>query len=252
MNPVPEASWRILEWDSEFFGFRIARAFVAQSAADGVRIVEECARHKVRCLYFLAEAGDIATIRLLEQQGFGFADVRLTLIHQSPGAGQSPEIPGIRRARAEDVTALECIARRDRARMHCARQPSGHPFLRRSAFCARALRRPLRYLDCQELQRRVCGRGLRGGDSRRWSGRLYHVQYDPAGSRADRTAGSGSGSAGRRSRKEADPPGACVGAVARRNQRGHCDAGPQCFGRASLRTVRLRRRANATLVPPLV
>lgn len=111
MNPVPEASWRILEWDSEFFGFRIARAFVAQSAADGVRIVEECARHKVRCLYFLAEAGDIATIRLLEQQGFGFADVRLTLIHQSPGAGQSPEIPGIRRARAEDVTALECIAR---------------------------------------------------------------------------------------------------------------------------------------------
>ena len=111
MNPVPEASWRILEWDSEFFGFRIARAFVAQSAADGVRIVEECARHKVRCLYFLAEAGDIATIRLLEQQGFGFADVRLTLIHRSPGAGQPPEIPGIRRARAEDLPALERTAR---------------------------------------------------------------------------------------------------------------------------------------------
>lgn len=111
MNPVPEASWRILEWDSELFGFRIARAFVAQSAAASVHIVEECARQNVRCLYFLAEAGDIVTIRVLEQQGFGFADVRLTLTHGFPGAGQALEIPGIRRAHAEDLPALECIAR---------------------------------------------------------------------------------------------------------------------------------------------
>jgi GNAT superfamily N-acetyltransferase len=111
MSPVPEGNWRILEWDSDFFGFRIARAFEGQFAEASGRIVEECARQSVRCLYFLAEAGDIATIRLLEQQGFGFADVRLTLIHRSPGAGQPPEIPGIRRVRAEDLPALERTAR---------------------------------------------------------------------------------------------------------------------------------------------
>jgi GNAT superfamily N-acetyltransferase len=111
MRPEPEAPWRILEWDSEFFGFRIARAFAAPSAAAVVRAVEECARHGVRCLYYLAEAGDVATIRVLQQQGFDFADVRLTLMHLSPGAGQPLEIPGIRGVRAEDLPALERVAR---------------------------------------------------------------------------------------------------------------------------------------------
>src|ERR1035441_5242021 len=111
MSGAPEAAWKILEWDSEFFGFRIARAFAAPSAAAMAATVEECARQQVRCLYFLAEAGDTATIRLLERQGFGFADVRLTLIQQSPGAGQPLEIPGIRRARAADLPALTRAAR---------------------------------------------------------------------------------------------------------------------------------------------
>jgi GNAT superfamily N-acetyltransferase len=107
---APEAAWEILDWDSDFFGFRIARAFAAPSAKALARTVEECARRQVRCLYFLAEAGDIATIRLLERQGFGFADVRLTLA-QRVGAGEPPEIPGIRPARAEDLPALQRIAR---------------------------------------------------------------------------------------------------------------------------------------------
>jgi GNAT superfamily N-acetyltransferase len=111
MSGAPDATWNILDWDSEFFGFRIARAFAAPSAEALARTVEACARQQVRCLYFLTEAGDIATIRLLERQGFGFADVRLTLIQQSPGAGLPAEFPGIRRARAEDLPALQRTAR---------------------------------------------------------------------------------------------------------------------------------------------
>src|ERR1017187_2247794 len=111
MSGAPEATWKILDWDSEFFGFRIARAFAAPSAAAIAGAVEECARQQVRCLYFLAEAGDTATIRLLERHGFGFADVRLTLIQQSPGAGQPLEISGIRLARAADLPALTRAAR---------------------------------------------------------------------------------------------------------------------------------------------
>src|ERR1035441_5865007 len=111
MSGAPQATWKILGWDSEFFGFRVGRVFAAPSASAVTRTVEECARQQVRCLYFLAEAGDTATIRRLEQQGFGFADVRLTLIQQSPGAGQPLEIPGIRRARAADLPALTRAAR---------------------------------------------------------------------------------------------------------------------------------------------
>jgi dTDP-4-amino-4,6-dideoxy-D-galactose acyltransferase len=111
MSGTAAATWEILDWDSEFFGFRIARAFAAPSEAALASTVAECARQQVRCLYFLAEAGDIATIRMLEQQAFQFADLRFTMIQQSLGNGQSTEIPGIRAARAEDVPVLQRIAR---------------------------------------------------------------------------------------------------------------------------------------------
>jgi dTDP-4-amino-4,6-dideoxy-D-galactose acyltransferase len=111
MSSTPEAAWKILDWDSEFFGFRIGRVFAAPSESALAHSVEECARQKVRCLYFLAEAGDTATVHLLEQQGFGFADVRLTLIHPSPGARQPLAVATIRRTRAEDLPALQRIAR---------------------------------------------------------------------------------------------------------------------------------------------
>lgn len=111
MSHGSEVRWRILDWDSEFFGFRIARVTDAQFAESSREIVEECMRQGVRCLYFLADADDIGTIRALEQQGFGFADVRLTLVHRPPITGQPLDVPGIRRAHAEDLPALERTAR---------------------------------------------------------------------------------------------------------------------------------------------
>jgi dTDP-4-amino-4,6-dideoxy-D-galactose acyltransferase len=111
MSGAPGAIWKILEWDSEFFGFRIARVFAAPSAAAIALAVEQCPQQQVRCLYFLAETADTATIRLLEQQGFGFADVRLTLIQRAPVEEHLLEIPNVRYACAEDLPALKRIAR---------------------------------------------------------------------------------------------------------------------------------------------
>src|SRR5579862_4739268 len=108
-NPaIPRSSqpgWRLLEWDSAFFGFRIARANEAEFAAVPNRTVEECAQQGVRCLYFLADAGDLPVIRKLEQQRFQFADIRLTLLRKTPDASEKREFPSIRPARAEDVPA---------------------------------------------------------------------------------------------------------------------------------------------------
>lgn len=108
MSAEPADAWTVLDWDSEFFGFRIARATAAPSAEALARTLQECARQEVRCLYFLADAGDFGTIRLLEDHGFRFADLRATLIRQAPGLS---EIPGVRRARPEDLPALRAIAR---------------------------------------------------------------------------------------------------------------------------------------------
>jgi dTDP-4-amino-4,6-dideoxy-D-galactose acyltransferase len=108
MTMSTEATWRILDWDSEFFDFPIGRIFDVQSLA---QTLSESEQRNVRCLYFLAEAGDIATIRVLERHGFGLVDIRLTLVHDSPGALPSAEVPRIRLARAEDIPKLELIAR---------------------------------------------------------------------------------------------------------------------------------------------
>jgi dTDP-4-amino-4,6-dideoxy-D-galactose acyltransferase len=109
-NSCSEAGWRILDWDSEFFGFRIARVFEELSGGRVSSIVAECASRGVRCLYFLAEAGDLDTIGAVEQEGFRFTDVRLTLIHQLSNLRQASDTSSIRCARAEDVPALERIA----------------------------------------------------------------------------------------------------------------------------------------------
>lgn len=106
-----QAGWRVLDWDSSFFGFRIARVAEERYAANAGRIIEDCARQGVRCLCFLAEAGDVATIRQLERQGFRLVDVRLTLMRELRSAEAAPDFTGIRPSRADDVPALERIAR---------------------------------------------------------------------------------------------------------------------------------------------
>jgi dTDP-4-amino-4,6-dideoxy-D-galactose acyltransferase len=99
---------RILDWDTAFFGFRIARVSNPRVGRDEMSsVLECCARERVRCLYLLAAADDAATTEAAESHGFHLVDVRVTLACQAAGGAMAASL---RAARADDVPELEGIA----------------------------------------------------------------------------------------------------------------------------------------------
>jgi dTDP-4-amino-4,6-dideoxy-D-galactose acyltransferase len=107
---------RYLEWDSNFFGCRIARADVCTLDAQGVQeVLSWCAVHSIDCLYLLTGADDPQTVHLLEENGFQFVDIRLTLECTVKEVAHFPEDVqphwSIRCAREEDIPVLRAIAR---------------------------------------------------------------------------------------------------------------------------------------------
>lgn len=102
-----------LDWDSKFFGLRIAR--VNGHRLDEERVVE-IARvvcdQSIDCLYFLAEP-ERATIRLAEEHGFQLINVRVTLAARvlTTYAGTWND-DGVREAAPADIPVLREIASR--------------------------------------------------------------------------------------------------------------------------------------------
>jgi dTDP-4-amino-4,6-dideoxy-D-galactose acyltransferase len=115
MPATGPAPCRFLDFDSEFFGRRIARVALPRLGAAQAREVEAFARDEsIDCLYFLAEIGDRESIRCAEDLGFRLTDLRLTLSRTIEAAGLRPpaERPGaLRRSTPQDVPALAQIAR---------------------------------------------------------------------------------------------------------------------------------------------
>lgn len=99
----------LLEWDSAFFGRRIARvnghtltpALLAQVDAF-------CHAEHIDGLYFLASASDDETTRLAERAGFALVDIRLTLDRPLQAQAMPPEAHP---ASMADLPALQAIAR---------------------------------------------------------------------------------------------------------------------------------------------
>ncbi len=98
-----------LEWDSAFFGRRIARVTAHRLTGEQAdQALAWCAAEKIDCLYFLAESDDTETVQAVEARDFALVDVRLTLERR----GAIPAMPdGIRLSRPEDVEALKRLAR---------------------------------------------------------------------------------------------------------------------------------------------
>ena len=70
---------RLLDWDSNFFGCRIARLDGARlHPADVETLNGWCVAECIDCLYFLAESGCPETVATAEANGFGFKDLRIT------------------------------------------------------------------------------------------------------------------------------------------------------------------------------
>jgi len=69
----------LLEWDTNFFGFRIGRLRGNTLTESKIKQAETwSACNRIRCLYFLAHPDDMLTTRLAEEHGFQLVDLRLT------------------------------------------------------------------------------------------------------------------------------------------------------------------------------
>jgi dTDP-4-amino-4,6-dideoxy-D-galactose acyltransferase len=113
MTQEPSAPCSLLEWDSAFFGFRVAQVTGdTLSEKMGRAILEWSQAQAIRCLYFLADASSSQTAEAAHQLGFKMVDVRIqfTLEGKRPSTAIVPEV-ALRTPRASDVPALEIIAR---------------------------------------------------------------------------------------------------------------------------------------------
>jgi dTDP-4-amino-4,6-dideoxy-D-galactose acyltransferase len=104
---------QILEWDSAFFGRRIARVGVGRlSPAVLAELDGWMAANQVECAYYLCAADDEDSIVLAEQHHFHLTDIRLTL-ETAPDAARNGLAAGlaVEPAQAGQIEALKTIAR---------------------------------------------------------------------------------------------------------------------------------------------
>ena len=105
-----------LEWDSEFFGVRIARALRSRLKQADIEAMRDWGRrHRIDCIYVLADADDAETVRIAEASGFQLVDVRLTFekrIMPPACSSMTDTAPClIRQSRESDLPILREIAR---------------------------------------------------------------------------------------------------------------------------------------------
>ncbi len=103
----------LLSWDSAHFGFPIARLQARTLTETEAGAVDAwCENAGVHCLYFEASPDDHRTAALASERGYQVVDVRLVFERAVSEPGELPgPVVELRPARAEDVPALEEIAR---------------------------------------------------------------------------------------------------------------------------------------------
>lgn len=108
-----DAICQVLEWDSEFFGKRIARATVCTLTENSVVEIEEwCADRGIDCLYFRASSTDAETTRLAHEKNFRLVDVRMTFEREVDSSDLVWAVGSkIRKAEESDIPTLRKIAR---------------------------------------------------------------------------------------------------------------------------------------------
>lgn len=110
---MSDAPATFLEWDSQFFGMRIARVIGSRIDEAQVAVIKAWVQaENIDCVYFLADSTDAVTVRLAEGSGFRLQDVRITLAQVRP-TDPEPLIESaiIRPARATDADAMRETAR---------------------------------------------------------------------------------------------------------------------------------------------
>ena len=103
-----------LKWDTDFFGFKVARITrKAVNSSDMEQILHWAHRNSIRVLYFAVGTAEMQTIRLAEANSFRLVDVRITLdqnLDQNTHA-LTEDQKEVRICQAEDIPLLRAIAR---------------------------------------------------------------------------------------------------------------------------------------------
>ncbi len=100
---------RTLEWDSQFFGHRIAR--IEQNKLDRQALEKSlswCVAQGIECLYFLGAPDDDVTLELIEEAEFHFVDIRVELNWKVIGVSQPQSF--VREFQESDLAELQQIA----------------------------------------------------------------------------------------------------------------------------------------------
>jgi dTDP-4-amino-4,6-dideoxy-D-galactose acyltransferase len=106
---MPDELCKVLEWDSEFFGRRIARYCVDElTEPAAVAALDWCGEHRVDCLYVLLR-NHPDSIAVADRLGFVHVDTRISLSRTLSGAAVAPL--EVRNALASDISELRAIAR---------------------------------------------------------------------------------------------------------------------------------------------
>jgi dTDP-4-amino-4,6-dideoxy-D-galactose acyltransferase len=101
-----------LNWDTDFFGFRTARVNDQHLTPDSVHEIDLwCQAEAIDCLYFLADPNDSQTVRLAEDHGYRFVDLRLTFERKLGDDEVLPLSNTIRPFTQSDLEPLIQIAR---------------------------------------------------------------------------------------------------------------------------------------------
>ena len=103
-----------LEWDSQFFGRRIARANISCLTKSSASEIDSwCGAHEIECLYFLASFSDHENVKIAQENMFRLVDVRVTLDLDlsTAKANVDATCPRVRNAVESDIPALRAIAR---------------------------------------------------------------------------------------------------------------------------------------------
>jgi dTDP-4-amino-4,6-dideoxy-D-galactose acyltransferase len=101
-----------LEWDSQFFGRRIARTLISRLTDKSVSQLESwCRFHRIDCVYFLADSSDKYTMMLAQKNMFNFVDARVTLdLHVLAGHADNSSVFTMRNAIEGDIPELRALA----------------------------------------------------------------------------------------------------------------------------------------------
>ena len=111
MNSREKARWIRLPWDSEHFGFEIARLNVSELSSENLRTEIEAAQQSgIRCLYWLANRNAVAA--LPRSPGIKVLDTRVVYSRALINADRHPDVDstGIRSAENQDLPELLRLA----------------------------------------------------------------------------------------------------------------------------------------------